>query len=284
MAIAGAGAVSRTIRRFPYQAGWLENAQQRAERSSVRDTGGRVVAGVDVGGGEAETVVCLCELGKPNPKVIKFGAWRGQDTRGQVVNFLTPYRDRLSLVRVDADGIGHNFALHLRSEGFKVEFVRVGLRVESRPGPDDPSLRFFNFRAQCYQRMADLLQRDELDGLRDATTIGQLAGIRYELDGSGRIKIESKESARQRGVRSPDRADALMLALGNHRPEITMKDLLILPKRAQGGPTPTGSVMIMVSTIQNRVAMSGPIAQVYGSGDAPNRQRVSIRARQGLSV
>jgi hypothetical protein len=90
-------------------------------------------------------------------------------------------------------------------------------------------------RAQCYQRLADLLQRDELDGLRDATTIGQLASIRYELDGSGRIKIESKESARQRGVRSPDRADALMLALGNHRPEITMKDLLILPKRAQGG-------------------------------------------------
>jgi hypothetical protein len=86
-----------------------------------------------------------------------------------------------------------------------------------------------------YQRLADLLQRDELDGLRDATTIGQLASIRYELDGSGRIKIESKESARHRGVRSPDRADALMLALGNHRPEITMKDLLILPKRAQGG-------------------------------------------------
>jgi hypothetical protein len=81
----------------------------------------------------------------------------------------------------------------------------------------------------------DLLQRDALDGLRDATTIGQLAGIRYELDASRRIKIESKESARQRGVRSPDRADALMLALGNHRPKLTMKDLIILPKRAERG-------------------------------------------------
>jgi hypothetical protein len=67
--------------------------------------------------------------------------------------------------------------------------------------------------------------------LRDATTIGQLAGIRYELDASGRIKIESKDSARQRGVRSPDRADALTLALGNHRPEFTMKDLRIVPRR-----------------------------------------------------
>ena len=233
---------SRVRGQFPDQSedaliklSWLESAQHRAESAPVRDTGGRLVAGVDVGGGEAETVVCLCELGQPDPKIIKFGAWRSQDTRGQVVAFLNPYRDRLSLVRVDADGIGHNFALHLRSEEFRVEFVHVGLRVESRPGPDDPSLRFFNLRAQYYQHVADLLQHDALDGLRDATIIGQLAGIRYELDASGRIKIESKESARQRGVRSPDRADALMLALGNHRPEITIKDLLLIPRWAERG-------------------------------------------------
>ena len=121
--------------------------------------------------------------------------------------------------------------------------VHVGLRLESRSGSDDPSLRFFNLRAQYYQCVADLLQRDALDGLRDATTIGQLAGIRYELDASGRIKIESKDSARQRGVRSPDRADALMLALGNHRPEFTMKDLRIVPRKADREaerPTYTG--------------------------------------------
>jgi hypothetical protein len=93
---------------------------------------------------------------------------------------LRPYRDRLNQVRVDADGIGHNFALHLRNEGFRVEFVHVGLRVEGRPAPDALSLLFFNLRAQYYERLADLLQRDALDGLRDATTIGQLAGIRYE--------------------------------------------------------------------------------------------------------
>jgi len=161
------------------------------------------------------------------------------------VAFLKPYRDRLTQVRVDANGIGYNFALNLRDEKFRVEFVHVGLRVQSRPGPHDPSLRFFNLGAEYYQRLADLLQREALDGLRDATTIGQLAGIRYELDANGRIKIESKDSARQRGVRSPDRADALTLALGNHRPEFTMKDLRIVPRRTDreaeayylGGPS-----------------------------------------------
>jgi hypothetical protein len=58
------------------------------------------------------------------------------------------------------------------------------------------------------------LERDEIDGLIDDETIGQLAGIRYEIDGRGRIKIEPKEHARARGVSSLDRAEALMLALG----------------------------------------------------------------------
>jgi hypothetical protein len=107
---------------------------------------------------------------------------------------------------VDANGIGYNLALNLRDEKFRVEFVHVGLRVQTRPGRTIQGCAPSNLRAKCYQRLADLIQRKALDGLRDATTIGQLAGIRYELDANGRIKIESKDSARQRGVRSPDRA------------------------------------------------------------------------------
>jgi hypothetical protein len=56
-------------------------------------------------------------------------------------------------------------------------------------------------------------ERDQVEGLFDETTIGQLAGLLYEFDSHGRMKIESKDNARERGVPSPDRADALMLAL-----------------------------------------------------------------------
>jgi hypothetical protein len=142
-------------------------------------------------------------------------AWRGEDTRGQVVNFLNQFRSRLSLVRVDAIGVGHNFALHLRDCRFPVEPVNVGMSCESNPrlGEDDPGRRFVNLRAEFYQALADAFERDQVEGLMDETTIGQLAGLLYELDYQGRTKIESKEKARQRGVPSPDRADALMLAL-----------------------------------------------------------------------
>src|SRR5207253_8373081 len=51
------------------------------------------------------------------------------------------------------------------------------------------------------------LERDQIEGLTDEATIGQLAGILYQFDSQGRIKIESKEKARARGVSSPDRAE-----------------------------------------------------------------------------
>jgi hypothetical protein len=143
------------------------------------------------------------------------GAWRGEDTRGQVVDFLNEFRSRLSLVLVDAIGVGHHFGLHLRDCRFPVELVNVAMPCESKPhlGEDDPARRFVNLKAAFYQALADAFERDQIEGLTDAVTIGQLAGLLYEIDAHGRMKIESKESARQRGVRSPDRAEALMLAL-----------------------------------------------------------------------
>jgi hypothetical protein len=214
--------MARVRAQFPEQAqnalirlSLLERAKQRTLSNALQDTATSLVAGVDVGGGEAETVVYISESKPHDFRIIDIGAWRGEDTRGQVVRFLARYRTRLRSVRVDGIGIGHNFGLHLRDERFPVELVNVSMACESRPqwGEDDPARRFVNLKAQYYHQLADALERDEIQGLRDDATIGQLAEIVYELDSHGRVKIESKESARARGVPSPDRAEALMLAL-----------------------------------------------------------------------
>ena len=82
---------------------------------------------------------------------------------------------------------------------------------------NDPAKRFVNLKACYYQSIADAVEGDQIEGLTDEMTIGQLAGLLYEVDSRGRMKIESKERARERGVPSPDRAEALMLALGKPR-------------------------------------------------------------------
>ena len=46
----------------------------------------------------------------------------------------------------------------------------------------------------------------------DNQLAGELAALRYGFDSQGRIQMESKDAMRQRGLPSPDKADALMLA------------------------------------------------------------------------
>jgi hypothetical protein len=47
----------------------------------------------------------------------------------------------------------------------------------------------------------------------DRQVLAQLAGPTYKSDSSGRIQIESKADMKRRGVSSPDRAEAILLAL-----------------------------------------------------------------------
>jgi hypothetical protein len=213
--------MSRVRGEFPDQAisaliklRWLERAKERALREPVPDGGGRLVAGVDVGGGGAETVVYVCERRPKGYRIVDMGFWRAEDTRGKVVRFLEPYRSRLKTVRVDTIGIGHNFGLHLRDQNFPVEFVNVSLPCGSQPNlrENDPAKRFVNEKARSYQYVADLFEHDEVDGLLDEETIAQLLDLQYEIDSRGRMKIESKDDARARRGGSPDRAEALMLA------------------------------------------------------------------------
>jgi phage terminase large subunit len=212
---------------------WLERARARGVRNPVEDQAVSLVAGVDVGGGAAETVAYVCACKPQESKIISLGAWRGEDTRGQVVRFLEPYRTSLSTVRVDAVGIGHNFGLHLRDHRYPIELVNVGLPCPSQPelGENNPATRFVNEKARFYQNLADALEGDQIEGLTDDETIGQLANLQYEIDAHGRMKIEPKEKARQRGVPSPDRAEALMLALGQPRPLIEFFSVRDLPRR-----------------------------------------------------
>jgi hypothetical protein len=59
-----------------------------------------------------------------------------------------------------------------------------------------------------------------VSGLTDELAVMQLASIRYQINPCGLIEIESKDDLRKRGVRSPDRAEAIMLAFADRTPGI----------------------------------------------------------------
>jgi phage terminase large subunit len=176
---------------------WLESAKAPAV-----DTGERVVAGIDVAGpGKDETVVTV----RCGDIILEQGFWSDADPRGRVVQLLNKWRTRLEAVNVDAIGIGYHLGTHLLDLGFPVKLLNVG---EGSPNPE----RFLNLKADWFWSLRERFQAGQVKGLNDERTISQLAQIRYKPNPRGQIVIESKDELLRRGVRSPDRADSVMLA------------------------------------------------------------------------
>ena len=201
---------------------WLEAARQR--EAVIKDNR-PIVAGVDVAGpGKDETAVYIVQGGS----IVELQVFGHADPRGDVVRVLRDYGDRLALVNVDVIGIGYNFARHLQDLGFPVRDINVSeVSVETSDEPE-ATRQYANLKAQLYWNLRERFREGELCGLTDETTLAQLSTIRYLSDSRGRIAIESKEKARGRGVKSPDRAEALMLALASSVMEAARPQRLIL--------------------------------------------------------
>ena len=176
---------------------------RRRVPASYRATTARLHAGIDVAGpGEDETVAVIRDL--PGA-IVALQAWGQRDPRGEVAAFLAPYKGRLESVNVDTAGIGYYFGRHLSDLGYSVNFVNVGAATAF-------PAKFANLKAQLYWALRERFEAGEVAGLTDELTLSQLASIRYEHNPRGQVLIESKDYARKRGVKSPDRAEALMLA------------------------------------------------------------------------
>lgn len=202
---------SRVLGEFPTQSedalislAWLEAAKART--ATVAEST-REAVGIDVAGpGEDETVVYRVR----GAQVVDMFVSTASDPRGPVAAYLQPHRAQIEIVNVDAIGIGYNFGLHLRDLGYEVSLVNVG-----EPARDKE--KYANRKAELYWALRERFRANDAAGLTDERTIAQLAGIRYRHNARGQVVIESKDDARKRGVKSPDRAEALMLAWAKRR-------------------------------------------------------------------
>lgn len=121
-------------------------------------------------------------------------------------------------VKVDAIGVGWGVVSILKSwrdeQRHKADVVAVNVAERSRDLE-----RFNNQRAEMWWNMRQLLQVDannpypQIKVDLDQRTMAQLTSPIYKSDSAGRIQIESKKNMKRRGLNSPDRAEAILLAL-----------------------------------------------------------------------
>jgi hypothetical protein len=81
--------------------------------------------------------------------------------------------------------------------------------IEVNFGADSPDSHYANMRAYMWGKMKEWLLTGAIDA--DPRLEADLAGPGYFLDGKIRVRLESKDDVKKRGLDSPDDGDALAL-------------------------------------------------------------------------
>lgn len=167
---------------------------------------GENVAFFDFAAGRDENVFALREGNIV--RIVK--AWRESDTVQAVREFIRSARElglQSSQCWGDADGLGRPMVDLMADEGFRINEFRGGM-----PARDSNS--YANLISETWIAGARKIERGSVYLLEpDPALFKQLTNRMLEWDQHGKLRVESKQTMSKRGIKSPDRADAILGAI-----------------------------------------------------------------------
>jgi phage terminase large subunit len=169
----------------------------------------------DFAAGGDENVLAI----RSGNKLLELNAWRDRDTSAAVGRFIIEFRKaglKASQIWGDAGGLGTPMCDMLRDAGWPINRADFGAKARN-------DQLYTNVATELWAGLARQIERGELVLLNDPTLFAQLTTRKLLYDARGRVRIESKDILRNRGVKSPDRADAVAAAFyyggsGYYRP------------------------------------------------------------------
>jgi phage terminase large subunit len=156
--------------------------------------------------GEDETVFTIIE--SRNIYVweqIHQEAWRNKslmETVGKVIDIHKNFC--VDMVVIDDTGVGGGVTDRLNELTIKVEAFNGGEKSTKES--------LANRRTEAYYKLKDMFEANYLKILANDALMKQLLSIKYKYKSSGQKIIVSKDDMRKEGIKSPDKADALMMA------------------------------------------------------------------------
>lgn len=182
--------------------GDLEAAQRR-----TLEPGSPVVLSVDVARFGSDETVFAVRRDRVVRIVKSYGGRDTMQTTGEIVRLARELREAHGVspqLVIDDAGLGGGVTDRLRELGeFK---VHPYLGAESAQRPDD----YPNRRSESWFEFAEVIDQLDLDTDEELGT--DLLAPRYRLDSQGRRVVEAKADTKKRLRRSPDRADAVVMA------------------------------------------------------------------------
>lgn len=142
--------------------------------------------------------------------VLEVKSWGGLDTMqvvGAIVN--ETKMDKPDEICVDTIGLGSGVADRLRELGLNVRDVNVAESSAMNPNAN-------KLRDELWLSVKEWLATKSVKLPADEQLRHELVAPRYTFTSSGKVQVESKDSMRKRGMRSPDLADALCLSFASN--------------------------------------------------------------------
>jgi hypothetical protein len=184
--------------------------------------------GVDLGAGGDETSI----RERQGAVVGREWKFREKDPIKTVARIVEAVRESgAAVVKVDVIGIGWGIVGSLREKRQQGMHAARIVGVNVAEASTDPN-RFKNLRSQIWWEIGRKLSEDlawDLSGLEEADQerlVSQLTAPKYSLDSAGRTVVEPKAETKKRIGRSPDNADALLLAF--YQPPQPVKKRVVL--------------------------------------------------------
>lgn len=157
-------------------------------------------------------------------RLSKLNIFQHNDTMeltGQVVNIIKSlnkdYPGVRVNVKVDCDGLGVGLYDRLREvineKSLNARAVECHFGAKGGKVRNSEPISYFNSTGIMWGLIRTKFKEKSLYIIEDSELINQLTNRKYFIESDGDIRLERKEDMKKRGVHSPDRADALALAL-----------------------------------------------------------------------
>jgi phage terminase large subunit len=168
-----------------------------------------VVWGLDVARfGDARTALCKRTR---NSTLESIQFWRGKDLMQVAGMIMRQYEDarlKPDAILVDVIGVGGGVVDRLEEMGAPVRGVNV---AESSAVAEN----YMRLRDELWWRAREWLEELDCVMVDDEELMAELCSVKYAYTSTGKIKVESKEDMKRRGLRSCDLADAFVLTFAD---------------------------------------------------------------------
>lgn len=163
---------------------------------------GPVMMGIDVARFGDDKTVFSFRQGRVLLRQVKFSGMDVVDVAGRAKEEIRAQLGDIAQIAVDTIGIGSGVADILRRDfGDMVVDVNSALRLSDGQN--------YNLRAKMWRDMREWLKAGASIP-NDNELVTDLTALQYSFKG-GDLLLESKQDAKKRGIKSPDRADSLAL-------------------------------------------------------------------------